>query len=107
MTHRKNYMIPWAPTQRNASFARQIGWTAKFATIQRQLLTFISEQIESWKPDLIIVIERKGTAILRALKEWEECPLAWNWENVISSDAIDQMPDEFFRSRRILIFDDM
>lgn len=76
-------------------------------SILRQLFTFLTGQIAKWNPELIIVVERKGTAILRALKEWEDEELEWSWDRVISSDAIDQMPDDYFRSKRIVIFDDM
>ena len=35
------------------------------APIARQLHTFLSAQLDQWTPDLLVVIERKGTAILR------------------------------------------
>lgn len=76
-------------------------------SIQTLLQTFLSGQIEKHQPDLIIVVERKGTAILRALNEDANAGFEWPWENVISSEAIEQMPDEYFKSKRILIFDDM
>jgi len=77
------------------------------ALIRRQLHSFLKHQIEEWHPDKIVVVERKGTAILRALKEWKEGPLAWPWNDVISSEAIDQVPPEYFKEKRILVFDDM
>lgn len=79
----------------------------RFASIEHQLYTFLTEQIEQWEPDLIIVVERKGTAILRTLKESSEFKLNWPWKNVISSESIDQVSDDYFHSKRILIFDDM
>jgi hypothetical protein len=75
--------------------------------IVRQLHTFLSGLIEKWKPDLIVVLERKGTAVLRALIEWEEDPLNWSWRDVISSQVIDQVTNQFFKSKRILVFDEM
>ena len=75
--------------------------------LKEELKTFLSEQINQFKPNLIIVIERKGTAILRTLKELPEYPLEWEWENVISSDSINYALKDIFIGRRILIFDDM
>jgi hypothetical protein len=79
----------------------------KFTSIERQLYTFLTELIEKWQPDLILVIERKGTAIVRALKESEEHRFDWPWERVLSSESLDQVTDDYLRSKRILIFDDM
>lgn len=76
-------------------------------SIERQLHTFLTGLISRWKPDLIIVVERKGTAILRALKEWEEEPLDWPWVKVISNESIEYVPREKLKGKRILIFDDM
>lgn len=76
-------------------------------SIKRQLHTFLVKEIRKCKPDFIIVIERKGTAILRSLKNWHEDPLDWPWSKVISSVVIDQMPDDYFRDKKILIFDEM
>lgn len=81
--------------------------TQNIVPIKRQLHTFLTRQIDKWEPDLIIVIERKGTAILRALKDWNEDPLNWPWDRVISSSVVDQMPDDYFCGKKILIFDEM
>jgi hypothetical protein len=75
------------------------------APIERQLHTFLQNQIREWFPDLIVVIERKGTAILRALKEGAES-FEWPWSKVVSSDIIEQVSNEFFENKRVLIFDD-
>jgi len=75
--------------------------------IKRELHTFLSQEITKWRPDLIIVVERKGTAILRALKDWDEEPIEWPWSKVISSNVVDEMPDSYFRGKRILVFDEM
>src|SRR5687767_4195677 len=83
------------------------GSTHPTVPIVRQLHTFLRDQIELWSPDLIIVVERKGTAILRALKEWKEDPIDWPWDKVLSSSTVDQVPDDFFLGKRILVFDDM
>jgi len=76
-------------------------------SIRRQLHAFLNRQIKEWQPDKILVVERKGTAILRALKEWAEEPLDWKWNNVISSEAIDQVGGDYFQNQKVLVFDDM
>ncbi len=76
-------------------------------SIIQELKTFLFNQINKFSPDRIIVVERKGTAILRSLKELDFLPINWPWEKVISSAVIDWTPDEFFEGHRILIFDDM
>jgi hypothetical protein len=75
--------------------------------IERELRTFLEDEITTWKPDLIVVYERKGTAILRAMIECGVSPLQWPWEKVVSSSSLDQLSDDALRNRRILIFDDM
>lgn len=76
-------------------------------SIERELRTFLEGEIRNWKPHIIVVYERKGTAILRALIECGETPLEWSWANVISSTSLDQLPNDALQNRRILIFDDM
>jgi hypothetical protein len=75
--------------------------------IGRELRTFLQDEITRWNPDLIVVYERKGTAILRALMESRDTPLQWSWEKVVSHTSLDQLSDDALRNRRILIFDDM
>lgn len=75
--------------------------------IKREIHTFLSREIEKWKPDRIIVVERKGTAILRTLNEWEEDPLDWPWSKVISSNVVEELPNDYFKGKQILVFDEM
>lgn len=74
-----------------------------------QLGAFLRSQVDEFRPDLIIVHERKGTAILRNFIE--EVPegerLDWSWDRVISSTALNQVDAAYFSGKRILIFDDM
>jgi hypothetical protein len=72
-----------------------------------ELAYFLTAELETWRPDLVIVVERRGTAILRALKEATPSGLVWPWDKVISSRVLDQRPSEFYQNKRILIFDDM
>ncbi|MGD0538047.1 MAG: phosphoribosyltransferase [Verrucomicrobiota bacterium] len=74
--------------------------------IKAAIRRFLDSQIQLWKPDRIIVLERKGTAVLRALMESED-PIRWRWEDVVSSKVIEQLQPGELSGKRILIFDDM
>ncbi|HYV28484.1 MAG TPA: hypothetical protein VFA77_13190, partial [Candidatus Eisenbacteria bacterium] len=76
-------------------------------SIEGELRTFLEDEITRWKPDRIVVYERKGTAILRALIECSKSPLDWPWDRVVASTSLDQLSNEVLRSGRTLIFDDM
>lgn len=78
------------------------------AGIEKELLYFIRKLINDHNIDCIIAVERKGTAVIRALSEMEFSEkLEWSWKNVISSDALGRTPDDVLSGRRILVFDDM
>jgi hypothetical protein len=79
---------------------------SKALPLKKALKMFLTSQIGLWKPDLIIVIERKGTAVLRSLMEGDS-PIQWSWENVISSKVLEEASPEQLRDKRILVFDDM
>src|SRR5437870_2289203 len=78
---------------------RQLG-----PNVRRALQTFLNEQVRDWRPDAILVVERSGTAILRALKESGQ--LDWPWSRVISSACLHQVPPQQLAGQRILVFDD-
>jgi hypothetical protein len=84
---------------------RMLKYADQSAQLRRALLTFFEDQICQWQPDAILVVERSGTAILRALKEM--CGFEWPWSRVISSASLDEIPNERLRNRRVLVFDDM
>ena len=73
----------------------------------RELRSFLQDEIRLWRPDLIVVYERKGTAIFRCLIESRSEPLEWTWKKVISSSALDQLSNDVLRNSRLLVFDDM
>nr|AUN37029.1 hypothetical protein [uncultured bacterium] len=77
------------------------------APIEHRILTFLSREIAAFAPDMIIVHERKGTAILRALIESENARLDWAWDKVISSASLDHSQVLRLAGKRILVFDDM
>lgn len=72
-----------------------------------QLSTFLGEAIRDWRPDLIILGERKGTGIFRALMDIEQIELGCQWKSVVSSSALKQLTHEDVRGKKLLIFDDM
>ncbi len=80
---------------------------APSVSIERQLHTFLTQQLKLWKPDFLVVNERKGTAIVRSLLESSDNPLDWPWEKIISSSALETIPPDFLTNKRLLIFDDM
>ncbi len=71
-----------------------------------QLRDFLGDQVERFQPDLVLVVERKGTAVYRAVLERDPSALP-GWERVISTSALSALPDSELRGRRLLIFDDM
>lgn len=98
----------WGLPKINSAVSRQVPSSDDMEVpIEKELLTFLSDLIKKFKPELIIVVERKGTAILRALKELGDKPLDWPWDKVISSHVLGRASDDFFIGKRILIFDDM
>jgi hypothetical protein len=100
----------WGEPQRefqDAPYRAHRGSTTNANTLIEQLRFFLQSQLEEWAPDIIIVHERKGTAILRALIEGVPNPIRWRWEDTVSSTTLDQLPPDFFNGKRILIFDDM
>jgi hypothetical protein len=78
----------------------------KTLPIRKALSIFLTSQIRRWQPDLIVVIERKGTAVLRSLMEGDS-PIQWSWEHVISSKALEEILPDHLLGKRILVFDDM
>ena len=89
----ENRIIPW-DTQRKAK-------------VEDSLRAFIQGQIDQWNPEKIIVVERKGTAILRAVKELPFDEVIWDWNDAISSNALNQSTFYKLEGKRILVFDDM
>lgn len=97
----------WGPrlfTHSRMSRSKSLRYTSDIKT---ELFDFLSDEIREWQPAIVIVVERRGTAILRAIKEARECILGISWGHVISSRVIDQLPPAYFANKRILIFDDL
>jgi hypothetical protein len=110
MTLESNAATIWGEPQpefQEAPYRIHRGPTGYASTLVEQLRFFLQSQLEEWAPDIIIVHERKGTAVLRALIEGVPNPIRWRWKDIVSSTALDQLPADFFLGRRVLIFDDM
>lgn len=77
--------------------------------IKSMVLRFLREVIESECVDVLVPVERKGTALLRSLLETVgEERLDWQWENVVSTAALGgHAAEERIAGRTILLFDDL
>lgn len=79
--------------------------------IEQRIASFVQSVVRDTAPDLIVPVERKGTAILRALiDKMGEGGLRWPWSQVVSSTALDFLTPEWVsekRIKRILVFDEM
>lgn len=76
--------------------------------IEHGICAFMQRVIDSEKPALIVPVERKGTAILRALIDSvEDAPLKWPWTQIISSAVLSTVGEERLAGRRILVFDEL
>ena len=73
----------------------------------REHFAFLSQEVSEFDPELIVVVERRGTAILRALTENPDYRFQWSWQKVISSRVLEQREASYYYNKRILIFDDM
>ncbi len=78
------------------------------APIERRLLTFLEGLLAQGDFDLIVCVERKATALLRALiEEIAEPRLKWEWSKVLSTASMDQFPWQLFSGRRILLYEEL
>jgi hypothetical protein len=76
--------------------------------IERRLLSFLKELLDDGTFDLIVCVERKATALLRALiEEISEPRLRWQWSKVLSTASMDQFPWHLFTGRRVLLFEEL
>ena len=76
--------------------------------IEQQLLVFLRDILEEEQFDYIIPVERKGTAVLRALmQEIEEPRLKWDWRKVLSHAAIDFSSHVDLKGKKVLLFDEL
>jgi hypothetical protein len=73
-----------------------------------QLFPWLTKLLESSQYDRVICVERKATAILRALLDLNKGPqVKTSWESVLSSDGLQYLPHGRLNGERILIFNEM
>jgi len=82
-------------------------WPKCKVDIETELITFLKTQMEDFDPDIVIVVERKGTAVLRCALEKSPDEKVVEWRNVLSSTAIENGDLKDLDGKRILVFDDM
>lgn len=58
--------------------------------------------------DVVVSVERKATAMLRALLDLSPNHVhRWDWSRVLSSDALRYLPADWLKGKRILVFNEM
>lgn len=69
--------------------------------------SFLSSIFAKFEPDYVITVERKGTALLRAALSGDlRKEIGLSWDRVLSSEALESLPPDFFEGRSILLLDD-
>lgn len=75
---------------------------------ERRLLSWLSGLLDRERFDKVICVERKATAILRALLDLSDnFDVEWDWSQVLSSDALQFLPDGYLNDQRVLVFNEM
>lgn len=78
------------------------------SSVVGQLREFLEGEVAEYAPDLVIVMERKGTAAYRAaLESGAGSGSLPGWDRVVSSESVESVPSSRLRGRRILVVDDM
>lgn len=73
-----------------------------------RFLSWLSNLLNSNHFDRVITVERKATAILRALLDLSpNIKCKWDWQKVLSSEALPYLPKNWLKGERILIFNEM
>ena len=75
---------------------------------ERRLFSWLSHLLDPARFDVVVSVERKATAVLRALLDLTpEIPCAWTWTRVLSSDALPYLPQNQLAGKRVLVFNEM
>lgn len=75
---------------------------------ERRLFSWLSELLDRRRFDKIICVERKATAIIRALLDLtDNFDVDWSWDWVLSSDALQFLPKNYLKGQRVLVFNEM
>ncbi len=82
--------------------------TATSAYDDKRYFLWLAELLSSDHFDIVVPVERKATAILRALLDLTpeiKCDCSWN--RVLSSEALPYLPQNWLDGQRILVFNEM
>lgn len=73
-----------------------------------RVATWLRELLNGADVDLVVTVERKATALMRAFLEsaWAT-GLQLGWREVLSSDALPFLPPNWLDGRRVLVFNEM
>jgi hypothetical protein len=75
---------------------------------ETRLFSWLSELLDRQRFEKVICVERKATAIIRALLDLSEnIDVEWDWSQVISSDALQFLPEGHLNGMRVLVFNEM
>jgi hypothetical protein len=68
---------------------------------------FLNAALDKYAPDIVIPLERKGTALLRAAMSGEKpASRRLPWSRILSSEALELLPPDALKNRSILLFDE-
>ena len=73
--------------------------------IEGNVICLLNDAMSRFEPDYIVTVERKGTALLRAVID-QEGGVDWSWERVLSTSAIPGLDSNDLIDKRVLLFDD-
>ncbi len=75
---------------------------------EKQYFTWLIDLLRPEKFDVVVTVGRKATALLRALLDlMPEFKVTWDWDRVISSDALPYLPMNWLKGKRLLVFNEM
>jgi hypothetical protein len=75
---------------------------------ETRMLSWLSGLLDRQRFDKVICVERKATAMVRALLDLSESfSVDWDWSGVLSSDALPFLPDGHLNAQRVLVFNEM
>lgn len=76
----------------------------KLNPIERKVTNLLNYALDQFKPNYIVTVERKGTALIRAVIE--QGGIDWSWDRVLSTSSIPGLDSTYLINKRILLFDD-
>ena len=75
---------------------------------EKRFLSWLCDLLATKQFDLVVSVERKATAVLRDLLDLsQDFHCDWNWKQVLSSEALPYLPDNWLEGKSILVFNEM